>query len=88
MRDRHYFEYLVRELLRVTADSNLISFGRLYRSAIDHHRHSTDTGQCAIGTVVSLESAGTKCHLRYFLVTRREAGRTSDTQFFEGDSQA
>ncbi len=44
MRDRHYFEYLVRELLRVTADSNLISFGRLYRSAIDHHRQSTDLG--------------------------------------------
>ena len=31
----------------VTADSNLI--GRLYRSAIDHRRHSTDAGQCAIG---------------------------------------
>ena len=31
----------------VTADSNLI--GRLYRSAIDH-RHSTNTGQYAIGT--------------------------------------
>ena len=25
-------------------------FGRLCRSAIDHHRHSTKTGQCAIGT--------------------------------------
>ena len=30
MRDRHYFEYLVRELLRVTADSNLISSMCLY----------------------------------------------------------
>ena len=34
----------------VTADSNLISFGRLCRSAIDDHRPSTNTGQCAIGT--------------------------------------
>ena len=32
----------------VTADSNLIGFGMLYRSAIDHH-HSTNTDQCAIG---------------------------------------
>ena len=40
----------------VTADSNLISFGRLCRSAIDH---STNTGQCAIGRLVNLESAGT-----------------------------
>ena len=81
-------ELLQEASVIVLADPKLIGFGRLYRSAIDHHRHSTDTGQCAIGTVVSLESAGTKCHLRYFLVTRREAGRTSDTQFFEGDSQA
>ena len=27
--------------------------GGLCRSAIDHHRHSTDAGQCAIGTVVN-----------------------------------
>ena len=33
----------------VPADSNLISFCRLCRSAIDHHRHSTNSGQCAIG---------------------------------------
>ena len=32
----------------VTADSNLISFRRLYRSAINH-RNSTDTGHCVIG---------------------------------------
>ena len=41
----------------VPADSNLIV--RLCRSAIDHRRHSTDAGQCAIGRVVNLESAGT-----------------------------
>ena len=46
-------------LKSVTADSNLIRFGRLYRSAIDHHRHSTNYGQFAIGMVVSLESEGT-----------------------------
>ena len=34
----------------VTADSNSISFGKLCRSEIEHHRHSKDTGQCAIGT--------------------------------------
>ena len=34
----------------VPADSNLISLGRLCQSAIDHHRHSTNTGQCVIGT--------------------------------------
>ncbi len=34
---------------RVTAASNSISFRRLCRSAIDHHRHSTDAGRCAIG---------------------------------------
>ena len=28
----------------------LDQLGRLRRSAIDHHRHSTNTGQCAIGT--------------------------------------
>jgi len=28
----------------------LISFGSLCRSAIDHHRHSTNTGPCAAGT--------------------------------------
>jgi len=33
----------------VTADSNSISFRRLCRSAIDHRRRSTSTGQCAIG---------------------------------------
>lgn len=33
--------------LGVTADCNLISFSRLYRSAI-YHRHSTNTGQYAI----------------------------------------
>ena len=43
----------------VTATSNLISFRRLCRSAIDHRRQSTNTGQCAIGTVVSLGAAGT-----------------------------
>ena len=34
----------------VTADSNLISFRRLYRSAIDHHRQSTDARKYAFGT--------------------------------------
>ena len=34
----------------VPAAPNLISFGRWCRSAIDHHRQSTNTGQCAIGT--------------------------------------
>ena len=43
----------------VTADSNFISFGRLCRSAIDHRHYSINTGQCAIGTGVSLGSAGT-----------------------------
>ena len=43
----------------VLVTPNLISFRRLCRSAIDHHRPSTDTGQCAIGMVVSLESAAT-----------------------------
>ena len=38
----------------VTADSNSISFSRLCRSAIDHHRHSINTGQCAISRVVNL----------------------------------
>ncbi len=33
----------------VTAASNSISFRRLCRSAIDHRRHSTNPGQCAIG---------------------------------------
>ena len=58
MRDRHYFEYLVRELLRVTADSNLISFGRLYRSAIDHHRQSTDLGQCDVSATGQFRIGG------------------------------
>ena len=45
------FRDLLPLLLRLssTADSNLISFSRLCRSAIDHHRHSTNTGQYAIG---------------------------------------
>ena len=34
----------------VTATPNLISFRMWCRSAIDHRRHSIDTGQCAIGT--------------------------------------
>ena len=34
----------------VPADSKLISCERLCRSAIDHRRHTTNTGQCAIGT--------------------------------------
>ena len=34
----------------VPADSNLISFGRWCRSAIDHHRDSIVTGQYVIGT--------------------------------------
>ena len=38
----------------VPADSNSISFGKLCRSAIDHHRHSINTGQCAISRVVNL----------------------------------
>ncbi len=38
------------EMVAVTTDSNSISFRRLCRSAIDHRRHSTDTGQYAIGT--------------------------------------
>ena len=34
----------------VIADLNLISFRRLYRSAIDHHRQSTDARKYAFGT--------------------------------------
>ena len=49
----------VKKPVGVTAAPNLISFGRLCRSAIDHRRHSTNAGQCAIGRVVNLESAGT-----------------------------
>ena len=46
--------------LHVPADSNLIIW-QVCRSAIDHR--STDTGQFAIGMVVSLGSAGTHSEL-------------------------
>ncbi len=42
----------------VTADCNLTSFCRLRRSAIDHRRQSTNTGQRAIGRVVSFGEVG------------------------------
>ena len=35
-------------------------FRRVVPLAIDHHRHSTGTGQCAIGRVVNSDSAGTR----------------------------
>ena len=48
----------------VTADSNSISFRRLSRSAIDHRRRSTSTGQCAIGVVFSLGAGGTTVRVK------------------------
>ena len=33
-------------------------FRQVVPIAIDHHRHSTDTGQCSIGMAVSLGSGG------------------------------
>ena len=46
-----------------SADSTLICSRRLRRSAIDHHRHSTDTGQCEIGRVFSLGGGGKKMNV-------------------------
>ena len=54
-----YFNERQSVILLVLAASNSISFERLCRSAIDHHRQLTGTGQCAIGTGVNLGAAGT-----------------------------
>lgn len=43
----------------VTANLNLICFGGLCRSAIDHSRCSRNYGQCVIGRVVNSGAAGT-----------------------------
>ena len=48
----------------VLVTPNLISFRRLCRSAIDHHRPSTDTGQCAIGMGGQFGVGGDRQHLR------------------------
>ena len=48
--------------LRVTAAPNLTSFRRLCRSAIDHDRQSTNTGQCADRPGVQFGGGGNTSH--------------------------
>ena len=55
---------LLKGVDAIIAAANLISFGRLCRSAIDHHRHSTDAGQCAIGTGGQFGAVGTRRAVR------------------------